>query len=181
RPDTIEVQLLVDDEAAGEVVTLSENNEWMNTWTDLDEHQSNGEVINYMVEEVNIHDGYESAVNTNDENNITITNTHFPEATEVSVEKVWEDAENQYGVRPNNVTVNLLNGSEIESSVVLNEENDWQHTFDDLPKFANGEKIQYSVTENAVAEYSTSIETSAVETGLTSVVTNTYTPEETTA
>src|SRR5699024_1225619 len=55
------------------------------------------------------------------------------------------------------------------------------HTFDDLPKFANGEEIQYSVTENAVAEYSTSIETSAVETGLNSVVTNTYTPEETTA
>src|SRR5699024_8633119 len=62
RPDTIEVQLLADDEAAGEVVILSENNEWTNTWTDLDEHQSNGEVINYTVEEVNIPDGYESAV-----------------------------------------------------------------------------------------------------------------------
>lgn len=181
RPGSIEVQLLADGEASESIVTLSENNEWTNTWTDLDEYKSNGELINYTVEEVNVPDGYESETNSDDDNNITITNTHVPEVTEVTVSKSWDDADNQDGVRPNNVTVNLLNGSEIETSAVLNEDNNWQHTFDDLPKFANGEEIQYSVTENVVADYSTEIDTTETDTGLNSVVTNTYTPEETTA
>src|SRR5699024_593736 len=119
--------------------------------------------------------------NIGEDNNITVTNTHTPEVTEVAVSKVWNDADDQDGVRPDSVTVNLLNGSEIETSVVLNDANNWQHTFYDLPKFANGEEIRYSVTENTVAEYSTTIETTETDKGLDSVVTNTYTPEKTSA
>src|SRR5699024_6934471 len=181
RPSTIAIQLLANGEPAGKALTLSEDNEWSGTWTDLDAYRSNGEIIDYTVEEVNVPEGYESVVNIGEDNNITVTNTHTPEVTEVAVSKVWNDADDQDGVRPDSVTVNLLNGSEIETSVVLNDANNWQHTFYDLPKFANGEEIRYSVTENTVAEYSTTIETTETDKGLDSVVTNTYTPEKTSA
>src|SRR5699024_10096359 len=55
--------------------------------------------------------------------------------------------------------------------------NDWNYTFTDLPKFAGGEEINYSVTENSVANYSASIE--SVGDGF--VITNSHTPEETSA
>ncbi|MHC0552887.1 collagen binding domain-containing protein [Salinicoccus sp. CNSTN-B1] len=178
RPDTIAVQLLADGETVGNAVTLSANNEWTNTWSDLDAYQSNGKAIDYSVEEVNVPEGYESSVNSEDDNTITVTNTHEPKTTEVSVSKEWDDADNQDGVRPEKVTVNLLNDSEIEASAVLSEENDWTHTFSDLPKFADGEKIQYSITENTVEKYSTAIETTETDNGFNSVVTNTYTQKK---
>ncbi|MFB9861274.1 Cna B-type domain-containing protein [Salinicoccus siamensis] len=181
RPDTIAVQLLANGEPVEQAVTLSANNEWANTWTNLDAYQSSGKVIDYSVKEVSVPKGYKSTVSKDDDNNIVVTNTHKPETTEVSVTKEWDDADNQDGVRPDTVTVNLLNDSEIETSAVLSKENDWTHTFSDLPKFADGEKLQYSVTENTAEQYSTEIKTTETDKGFNSVITNTYTPKETSA
>ena len=173
-PEVITVNLFANGEQIDSAEVSGSGTNWAYSFTDLPRY-NNGEEIVYTVEEAAV-EGYKTSID-----GYIITNTYVPELTEVSVSKVWEDKENQDGVRPNNVTVNLLNGSEIETSVVLNDANNWQHTFNDLPKYADGEEIQYSVTENTVAEYSTSIETTETDTGLNSVVTNTYTPEETTA
>src|SRR5699024_9079975 len=57
---------------------------------------------------------------------VTVTNykeNEEPELVEVTVEKVWKDAENQDGLRPESITVNLLANSEVEVSEELNEEN----------------------------------------------------------
>ena len=74
----------------------------------------------------------------------TLTNTHTPETTEATVKKVWDDANNQDGIRPAELTVELSNGD----TVTLNEANKWTATIGNLPKYADGEEIAYTWTEN---------------------------------
>src|SRR5699024_3951066 len=120
RSKSIEVQLLANGEPTKET-TLWEGNEWEHIWQGLDAYQSNGQKIDYTVQEVEVPEGYESTIKVEDDGSIIISNTHTPETIEFAVSKVWEDENNQDGVRPDNVTVNLLNGSEIVDEAVLNE------------------------------------------------------------
>ncbi|MCG5102781.1 Cna B-type domain-containing protein [Oceanobacillus alkalisoli] len=176
RPESIDVQLTADGEAIGDTQTLSEENNWTYTWDELDLN-ADGKPIDYSVEEVNVPEGYTSSINDNDHGNIIITNNYTPEVTEIPVKKIWDDDDDRDRVRPNNVTVTLLADGEIERQAVLNEAGDWEHTFKNLPVYENGTKINYSLTENTVLEYSTSVQPD--ENGF--VVTNSYTPDETTA
>ncbi len=70
----------------------------------------------------------------------------------------WNDNNNQDGVRPSSITVNLLaNGRQVASKKVSASDN-WQYSFDNLPAYANGQKITYTVTENAVAGYTSTVD-----------------------
>ena len=78
-------------------------------------------------------------------NDFTLNNTHVPELTEVNVTKVWDDENNQDGVRPPSVTVILYaDGTEINRTV-LSEENNWKWTFPDLDVYKDGVLIVYTV------------------------------------
>ena len=80
-----------------------------------------------------------------------ITNTHEHEVTEVNVTKVWEDNGNQDGIRPNNVTINLLADGAINQTVQINSTN-WTYTFGNLSVYySNGTVINYSIEEVNVA------------------------------
>ena len=83
---------------------------------------------------------------------VTITNTHTEEApktTEITVNKVWEDNNDKIGVRPQSVTVQLMqNGKAYGDTVELNADNGWSHKFEELPADA-----EYTVTETAVDNY----------------------------
>ena len=97
--------------------------------------------------------------------------------TEVSVEKKWDDNDDEKKIRPESITVNLIanyNGKEYKvDSVVLNKDNDWKHTFKDLPTVNDGKTITYTVKEEAVKGYKSELSGSEKE-GYT--ITNT--PEE---
>ena len=69
--------------------------------------------------------------------------------------------------------IHLLADGEEVAAYELNRENNWQHTFTDLDKEKNGKEIQYSVTEDEVSGYNSSISGDAKE-GFT--VTNTKKP-----
>lgn len=73
------------------------------------------------------------------------------ETTEVSVEKKWDDNNDEKKIRPESITVNLIaiyEGKEYKvESVVLNKDNDWKHSFKDLPTINDGNKITYTVKE----------------------------------
>src|SRR5699024_8003671 len=100
-----------------------------------------------------------------------ITNTHEPELIDLDGTKTWDDADNQDGVRPDSITVNLLaNGNEIDS-IDVTEVDEWKYSFTDLPKFENGEEINYTIQEDDVEGYSTEID------GMD--ITNSYTPGQT--
>ena len=113
-------------------------------------------------------EGYETSVD-----GFNITNTYTTETTEVKGSKTWNDADNQDGKRPESITVRLLaNGEEKDSQTVTADENgNWTYSFEKLPKYEAGKEIVYTVTEDAVADYTTEI------TGYD--ITNSYAPGKT--
>lgn len=169
RPNSIQVQLKADGDDYGPAVTLNAGNSWTHTWTGLPEKRNGQEVV-YTVEETGVPTGYIS--NTSESGgNFTITNSYTPETVSVRGTKTWSDGNNQDGKRPASITVNLLaNGKEIaENTVTAND--DWEYEWSDLPKYDGGTEIVYTVTEDPVSDYSTTI------TGYD--ITNSYTPGET--
>lgn len=156
RPNSILVQLYADKESKGEPVELKEANDWSYTWNELPEKQ-NGQTITYSVKEVNVHPDYEQTINDKDHGNIIITNTHTPELTEIKGEKIWDDANNQDGKRPDSVKINLLADGQLYDSKEVSKAENWSYQFTNLPKYQNGKLVHYTVTEDSVSEYSTSI------------------------
>ena len=172
RPASIEVQLLADGIAEGAPVKLNAANNWSYAWDGLAKF-ANGKQVAYTVAEVNVPEGYTSAVTGSAAAGFTIANTHTAQTTSIGAKKVWSDGNNQDGLRPAQVTVRLLaNGAEV-ASAQLSEASAWAATWDNLPVFANGSKIAYSVTEDAVEGYITSVAGSAAA-GFT--ITNTHAP-----
>lgn len=139
RPPSILVQLYANGQKQGEPVVLNDENGWSYGWTDLPVKQ-NGETVVYSVKEAGRIPGYECTVNGDVQTGFVITNSHIPEKTEISGEKIWDDAENQDGKRPESITVNLFaNGEKIDSKVVKEDaEGNWKYSFKNLPKYANG-------------------------------------------
>jgi hypothetical protein len=146
RPESIEVQLFADGVAIDDPVVLSEENDWSYEWHDLDVY-SDGVEIEYTVEELNVPYGYTIAVNGNAKEGFTIINPHEPELTEATVIKVWDDQEDMDKIRPLTLTVNLMNGETVVSTVVLSAENNWTATVEDLYKYENGKEIEYTWVE----------------------------------
>ena len=69
------------------------------------------------------------------------------EFVNLTVSKVWDDKDNLYGKRPANVTVNVYENGEIVDSIVLNKDNGWKYELKNLPKYKDGELINYSIDE----------------------------------
>ncbi len=170
RPTSITVNLLADGVAVeGKTATLSEGNNWTYTFDSLP-LKANGTSITYGVSETSDVTGYDASIN-----GFTITNTHVPETTEISVEKKWEDNNDQDGIRPTSVTVKLLaDGTETGKSIDLKDTNSWKYTFTDLPVYSDGVKITYTISESIVPEGYTAEITGDAQNGF--VVTNTHIP-----
>ena len=100
-----------------------------------------------FIKEVKV-DGYTAKITSDEETGFVITNSHKPEVTSATVKKVWDDANNQDGKRPESLEVELSNGKK----VTLNAENEWTATVENLPVYANGEKIAYTWTEGKMPE-----------------------------
>ena len=96
---------------------------------------------------------------------ITLTNEVFK--TDITVQKVWDDFDNMYGVRPEAVTVRLMNGSN-EAGVAtitmadavtdhngIKNLNKWEYTFEGVPEYdgKTSEVIHYTLRENQVDKY----------------------------
>ena len=128
----------------------------------------NGKEVSYSVKEDQV-DGYEiGEVEKKSSYEFTVTNTLL--LTEATVKKVWNDADNQDGLRPEKLEVTLSNGTK----VVLNEENSWTFTVKDLPVYLKGNKIEYTWTEAELPEgYEL---TSTTVDGTITTLTNTHNP-----
>ena len=150
RPDSIKVNLLANGKVVqSKTVTASDN--WKYSFTNLPEFE-NGKKITYTVTEDAVA-GYTSTVD-----GYNVTNNHTPATVKVSGTKTWNDNNNQDGIRPSSITVNLLaNGQQVASKKVSASDN-WQYSFDNLAAYANGKKITYTVTEDAVAGYTSTVD-----------------------
>ena len=116
-------------------------------------------------------DGYDTSITGDASTGFVITNSHTPETTEISGSKTWDDADNQDGKRPTSITIRLYaNGDPVKTETVTAEDG-WKWSFTDLPKYAGGKEIVYTISEDAVPGYTT------VVNGFN--VTNSYTPGKT--
>lgn len=97
----------------------------------------------------------ESAANT-DDLDFTVTNTLNTTGTSITVEKNWHPEGNVPENAAIEATLQYKNGEDGTwtslSSVTLSKENDWEHTWTDLPKYYNDsqKETQYQVVEENV-------------------------------
>ena len=166
RPDEITVSLLADGTDTGEMIVLNSNNQWAGSFNDLDEY-SGGTKIVYTLSETAV-SGYSSSIEGSTESGFVITNSHTVERTEVSGTKTWNDSDNQDGKRPGSITVNLYANGVIANSKTVTADDDWTWEFSNLYKYSDGELITYTIDEDPVAEYQSSVDGYDI--------TNTYTP-----
>ena len=152
RPKAIKVQLYAGDEKVGQAVELSADNKWTHTFSNLDEKKA-GQVINYTVKEIDVPQGYTQAVEATNPGQVVVTNTHAPEKTKVEVSKKWEDADNQDGLRPASIQVQLYkDGVPTDQVLELSAANDWKGAFENLDAKATGKAVTYTVKEVAVPD-----------------------------
>lgn len=140
RPDSVQVQLY----ANGKFVTtqkITAENNWKYSFTNLPKYEE-GKEITYTITEESI-SGYTTEIN-----NFDITNHHVPQQTDVTVTKHWEDNDNQDGLRPDSIQVQLYaNGEKLGEAVTLNKDSKWTYTWKSLSQKYEGKDILYTVKE----------------------------------
>ena len=169
RPQSVTVKLLADGNDTEKTLTLNAGNNWRGTFSELDKYE-NGREVTYTIEEVSV-TGYEPEISGSSSTGFTITNTHTPETVTLSGTKTWNDANDQDGKRPSSITIRLYANGVEQKDKEVTADDDWKWSFAGLPKYKDGLEINYTITEDAVDEYTPAYN------GFN--VTNTYTPEQT--
>lgn len=154
RPTAITV-ILTGDDGSRRVKSVTATENWATTFENLPKNQNHGQSIQYTVSEAFV-SGYTDRVAQNGDN-CTITNTHTPATTELFVTKTWKDNGNNDGMRPDEITVTAHGSDGRSYTKKLNAGNQWSAMFSNLPKYADGKVIEYSLTEEAVPGYTSSI------------------------
>ena len=176
RPTKITINLLADGEkVASKEIQAATDGTWTATFEKLAKYKA-GKEIKYTVTEEAVAE-YEATIT-----DFTITNKYAPKEIDYKVTKVWNDANNQDGKRPESVTVQLYKKVGNADPVAVEgkkltltakdktDANTWVASFTNLPQYEAGKEITYSIKEVDVpAGYEASV------TG--QVVTNTYNPE----
>ena len=176
RPTKITINLLADGEkVASKEVQAAADGTWTATFEKLAKYKA-GKEIKYTVTEEAVAE-YEATIT-----DFTITNKYAPKEIDYKVTKVWNDANNQDGKRPESVTVQLYKKVGAADPVAVEgkkltltakektDDNTWVASFTNLPQYEAGKEITYSIKEVDVpAGYEASV------TG--QVVTNNYTPK----
>ena len=135
-----------------------------------------GQRIVYTVAEEETPIGYIATVSRNSEIEFIVLNRHHLFETEATVIKVWDDNDDQDKVRPESITVQLSNGTEVVATVTLSAENGWKATVTGLPKYSGGKLIEYRWTEGEIAGYTL---TGNSTEGTVTTLTNRHEPETT--
>ena len=176
RPTKITINLLADGKKVdSKEIQAAADGTWTVEFTKLAKYKA-GKEIKYTVTEEAVAE-YEATIT-----DFTITNKYAPKEIDYKVTKVWNDANNQDGKRPESVTVQLykkvgdadpvaVEGKKLTlTAKYKTDANTWVASFTNLPQYEVGKEITYSIKEVDVpAGYEASV------TG--QVVTNTYNPE----
>ena len=154
RPESITLQLQRNGENFGDPVTVTPDADgnWHYTWENLPKVDAEGEEYIYTVVETPV-PHYQDPTYSDD--GLTVTNSL--DVTDVTVRKIWDDQEDKYGLRPESITLQLMqNGVPFGAPVTVtpDEDGNWHYTWTDLPKVdAEGEAYIYTVVETPVPHY----------------------------
>ena len=142
RPASVVVRLLANGTQVA-VAELNAGNNWRYTFAGMPRIDENKERINYTIIEDPV-EWYKAQIN-----GFNIRNNYEPELTSVTVTKIWDDANNEMQARPESIVMTLSNGM----TVLLNDQNNWTATINDLPTRVNGAPANYTWTEQKVLGY----------------------------
>ena len=152
RPESITVKLIQNDkEIDKQVVKADKEGNWTYRFDKLPKYDAEGKAYTYTIQEENVL-GYTSEINGYDLVN-TYRNT---ETTTVSGTKTWNDNNNQLNIRPESITVGLMqNGKKIDNQIVkADKEGNWTYHFENLPKYdSKGKAYVYTIQEATVSGY----------------------------
>ena len=163
-----------------------EDNQWSGTIKDLPARDEDGKTITYTVEEDKSDTAtdaekiqkYGTEYSGNAESGFTVTNTYDqkdPETIKIPVIKIWDDNDNAADLRPEKVTIEIINKKTeevvdtIELTKANNAANEWKGLSKELPK--TGEDgttpIEYTAKELTVEGYTTEGPTGDAQIGFT--------------
>lgn len=162
--DKVEIQLLADKKVK-DTATLTAASDWKYTFNNLAKYDlTDGHEIEYTIAEVSI-PGYTSVITGSPSAGFTITNTIAGKVS-IPVTKVWAVKEGT------SATIHLLaDGKEIDS-ITLDAKSGWSYTFANLDQYKDGKEITYTVKEDPIKNYTTTI-TGDAKSGFTITNTNT--------
>jgi len=104
---------------------------------------------------------------------IILENKYSDEITEINIDKIWEDNNDEDMIRPDEITVSIFADNNKISDIQLKKEEDWHKTIKDLPVYNKGKKINYTIIEQNIEFYETNINRNATN-GF--VITNKHLP-----
>lgn len=144
---------------------VSEGTNWKYTFQDIAQYDEEGNEIKYTVDEEEKNTG-DLKFYTKKIEGKTITNTFTvpDEKISITVNKVWNDNNNEAQKRPESVIIILKQGKQEIARQEVTEEMNWSNTFTNLAKYdSQGNEIKYTLEEQETKEgdlkfYETTIE-----------------------
>ncbi len=183
RPEKATLQLTANDENYGDPIELNAENNWTYEWKLLDAEDAEGNNIVYRVKAENPKE-YTAKVTGSADDGFVVTYSHEIAKVSATANVTWDDAENQDGIRPASVSLQLK--SKVEGGEAVNvgdnvtvkadADGNWTKTWTDLPKYNAGKVIEYTVEESGLPEGYTITTTKDEETGAITLK-NSYTPK----
>lgn len=145
RPNTVTLQLKADGENVGDAIVVNANSNWTKTWSGLAEYKAGKKVV-YTVEAPGIRSEYTVEITGDAATGFTVTATHVPAKAEVKASVVWDDADNQDGIRPEAVEAEIYAGDVSNSKKVrLTADNNWTASFGEMELKKDGQEIKYTL------------------------------------
>ena len=145
RPEAVNLQLKADGENVGDAIVVNANSNWTKTWSGLAEYKA-GKKVTYTVEATGIRSEYKVEITGDAATGFTVTATHVPAKAEVKASVVWDDADNQDGIRPEAVEAEIYAGDVSNSKKVrLTAENNWTASFGEMELKKDGQEIKYTL------------------------------------
>lgn len=170
KQDSVQVTLVKDGTLTDQILTLQEANEWKSSFKNLIKYDpKDGHEIAYTVQESEV-SNYASSISGDMIQGFVLTNTNT-ETVSVPVSKIW------VGPEQSQAEITLVkDGTATNQKLVLNAENAWKASFENLAKYddTDGHNIEYTIQETPIANYTSQI-TGSMEDGFTVTNTNTET------
>lgn len=160
RPESVTIKLLADSIETDRTLVLSEENNWTDTFTELDEYKD-GKKIEYSIEEIQLENGYSNKITGDSEIGFTVTNKRVswtplePTTRNISVSKQWKNKDDSLATSiKDRVVVELYrDGLATGEKIELNEVNEWKGQFKNLPTSKGILSLkQYKYTVKEVGE-----------------------------
>ena len=173
---SVTVNLFKNGIATSQVKVLDKNNNFKATFDNLPDTDAVNGVSTKNVYTVKEVDADGNALSAGDKiklgdkefvvsyNGAKVKNTLVNPKIKLEGDKVWNDANDQDGIRPDEVTIKLFaNGVDTGKTAKATKAGGWSYKFENLDKYdANGDEIDYTVKEVAVTGYQSQVNGTSV-------------------